>query len=279
MKSEDAEVLEAYKDIRECVQSILRSRLQTQILLSLCGGMKTLGQLREVTGSSSQAIIPKVRKLESLHLVEGENRAYRLTFIGKVVSSKIDDIIRTIGTFRRHDDFWANHYIEGIPKPLLDEIGDLLDSEIVIDADADIFRAYSNFLQILKDANRILGASSVTTPGFAEAIVGRVREGIDVDLVVSRDIAEQLAREPYMECLGALAEHPNFKLRVTDKEMKIGVTVTDKCLSLGLYKKDEMTYDRSMDLISCDERAIKWRERLFEYYKKRSMIIDANALK
>ncbi|MDI6903167.1 MAG: DUF1724 domain-containing protein [Methanocellales archaeon] len=278
MKSEDAEVLETYKDIRECVQSILRSRLQTQILLSLCGGMKTLGQLREVTGSSSQAIIPKIRKLESLHLVEGENREYRLTSMGKVVSSKIDDIIRTTEAFRRHDDFWANHYIEGVPKPLLDEIGDLLDSEIVIDTDADIFRVYSNYLQILKDANRILGASSITTLGFAEAIVEKVREGITVDLVVSRDIAEQLAQEPYEECLGALADYPNFKLRVTDEEMKIGVTVTDKCLSLGLYKKDEMTYDRSMDLVSCDMRAIKWGERLFEYYKERSRIIDTNAL-
>ncbi|UZE92559.1 MAG: DUF1724 domain-containing protein [Methanosarcinales archaeon] len=279
MKSEDAEVLEAYKDIRECVQSILRSRLQTQILLSLCRGIKTLGQLREVTGSSSQAIIPKIRKLESLHLVEGENREYRLTPVGKVVSSGIDDIIRTIGTFRRHDDFWANHYIEAIPKPLLKDISDLLDSEIVIDANADIFRSYANFLQILKDADRIWGVSSVTTPGFTEAIVGRVREGIDVDLVVSRDIAEQLAlQEPYKECLRALAGYPNFRLRATDKEMKLGVTVTDKCLSLGLYKKDEITYDRSMDLISCDEKAIRWGERLFNYYKERSRIIDANAL-
>lgn len=279
MKSEDAEILEAYKDIRENIQSIFGSRLQTQILLSLYGGVKTLGQLREVTGSSSQTIIPKIKKLESLHLVEGKNREYRITSIGKVVSSKIDDIIRTIGTFRRHDDFWANHYIEGIPKPLLGEIGDLFDSEIVIDADENIFRAYSNFLQILKNADRILGISSVTTPGFTEAIVERVREGIEVDLVMSRDIVEQLApQEPYAECLGVLADHPNFKLRVTDEEMKLGITVTDKCLSLGLYRKDEITYDRNMDLISCDERAIKWGERLFEYYKERSKIIDMNAL-
>ena len=279
MKSEDAEILEAYKDIRESIQSIFGSRLQTQILLSLYGGVKTLGQLREVTGSSSQTIIPKIKKLESLHLVEGKNKEYRITSIGKVVSSKIDDIIRTIGTFRRHDDFWANHYIEGIPKPLLDDIGDLLDSEIVIDANADIFKAYSNFLQIIKGADRILGVSSVTTPGFTEAIVGRVREGIEVDLVMNRDIVEKLApQEPYAECLGVLADHPNFKLRVTDEEMKLGITVTDKCLSLGLYRKDEITYDRNMDLISCDERAIKWGERLFEYYKERSKIVDMNIL-
>ena len=60
------------------VQARYRSRLLTETLISLNEGSKRLSQLREITGSTPQAIIPKLRKLEADHLIETKGREYFL---------------------------------------------------------------------------------------------------------------------------------------------------------------------------------------------------------
>ncbi|MDD4305453.1 MAG: hypothetical protein PHH67_02890 [Methanosarcina sp.] len=60
------------------VQARYRSRLLTETLISLNEGSRRLSQLREITGSTPQAIIPKLRKLEADHLIETKGREYFL---------------------------------------------------------------------------------------------------------------------------------------------------------------------------------------------------------
>jgi predicted transcriptional regulator len=57
---------------------------------------------------------------------------------------------------------------------------------------------------------------------------------------------------------------------VLNEPLKVGITVTDKALSLGLYKKDGITYDTTTDLFSIDSHAIAWGERLFSFYRERA---------
>ncbi|MEN6396721.1 MAG: hypothetical protein ABFC78_09590, partial [Methanoregula sp.] len=58
------EPLDIYNTTYKQVQSLFSSRLKIQILLSVASGPRQLSQLRDVTGSVSQAIIPKIRSLE-----------------------------------------------------------------------------------------------------------------------------------------------------------------------------------------------------------------------
>jgi len=60
---------EIYNEMEDNLQTIYRSRLLTEILLSLNESSRKLSQLREITGSTSQAIIPKLRKLEEDYLI------------------------------------------------------------------------------------------------------------------------------------------------------------------------------------------------------------------
>jgi len=133
------------------VQAIYRPRLLTEILLSLNEGSRKLPQLREITRRTSQALIPKLRKLEADH---------------------------------------------------------------------------------------IYGISSVVTEGYTDAISERVKEGISVELIVPLHVAEELKRSPYLKKIEALKNYENFKLMAMDEDIKVGLIVTDKRLSLNLYKKE-----------------------------------------
>lgn len=267
------EALKVFEKNKSNVQLIYRSGLLVEILLSSIESNKTLSQLREITGSTSQAVIPKIRKLESMHFLEEKDHKYQLTSLGKVIASKIADFSRTIESIQRHSCFWTNHYMEGIPERILNEIGDLFNSEIISDTNVNLFNVYTNYLKIVKEARHISGVTSVMSPGHADVIGERIIEGIPVELIVSSDVALQLKEEPYSGKINALADYKNFKLMVIYENIKVGLTVTDGCVSLGLYKKDGVTYDTTTDLFSFEKRAIEWGERLFEYYRQRSRIL------
>ena len=267
MRRQEMNGFEIYKKMDDDVQAIYRSRLLTEILLSLNEGSKKLPQLREITGSTSQALIPKLRKLEADHLIETKEHEYFLTSAGKIVASGIADSFVTFWTINKFKHFWLRHYLEEIPIPLLKEIGCLYESEVLKDRGMKILNVYNNQLKMLKEADHIYGISSVVTEVYADAISERVKEGVPVELIVPLHVAEELKRSPYLKKIEALKDYENFKLMVMDEDIKVGLIVTDKRLSLNLYKKEGIEYDISTGLFSFDSKAIEWGEMLFWYCK------------
>jgi predicted transcriptional regulator len=262
--------IDQYTRVMGDIQALFRSRLQIQILLALQEGNQTLANLREITGSSSQALIPKIRGLESQMLVEQRNYEYILTPLGKVMGGRIIDFVATIGSIRKHKDFWATHDLTGIPQEFLFDIGNLLNAELIYDTTEDVIHVYTLFLKILKEAAFIHGAASMMAPGMGEEVFKKVLEGIPVELIVNKEAAGALHMEPYAPLLDQLHDYQNFKIYVAKVPFRVGLTVTDQCVSLGLYNKDGKMYDSGTDLYSVDPAAMGWGERVFNYFKERS---------
>jgi len=270
--------LKMYEKHKKIIHSIYSSRLKIQILLALLNDKSSLRQLREVTGSTSQALIPKIRTLEKQGLIESVTYAYCLTPIGRVVAINVDDYVRLMGGINQHHTFFADHDLADLPLPFLSRIGDLYNSEPKQDTTTDMFYVYSHYLEILKDALYIHGISSVASPGLAQFIAEKVVTGIPVELVVNNEVIGLLTKEPYASNMKRLVEFPNFSVWVTAEKMRVGLTITDKYLSLGLFKKDTHLYDSSSDLFSSDRRAVEWGEDLFRYYKEHSTKLDITTL-
>lgn len=263
----------AYGKIEEELKSIYRSRLQTQILLSLGKGKKTLSQLREITGSTSQALIPKIRKLEANQLVDMEGYSYRLTPIGKILTAKMQDSISAFGAISKFKNFLSNHHLEGIPEPLLKDIGELYNAEIIRDTSEDVNKVFSNYFRYLREAKQLFVVSSMTSPELIDAVIERLAQGIPVEVVITSEVFEKVDKEPYIEKYYEMIQFSNLKLMVTEEYVRVGFTVTEKFLSMGLYKKDGMLYDMSEELFSFDKTAIEWGQKFYQYYKDRSVMI------
>src|SRR5450759_4918016 len=201
-----------YGKIEDEIKSIFRSRLETQILLSLGEENKTLLQLREITGSTSQAVIPKIRILESNQLVEEDGHNYRLTPMGKILTSRIEDCIFVFGVFLKFKDFWTKHHLKGIPEPLLNDVGDLLDSEIIRDTTEDVHQVLSSYFRYLQGSRQIFVVSSMTSIELINAVIERLAQGIPVEVVINKDVFEKLDKEPYIEKYYEMMQYSNFKL-------------------------------------------------------------------
>jgi predicted transcriptional regulator len=266
--------LEIYNEYHDDVQAIFRSRLLTQVLIALGSGSKPLSTLRDITGSSSQALIPKIRHLEALHYVESVQGDYALTPAGRLIGPRIERVVTLMGVLQRHRDFWIEHEIEGIPPELLNDLDCLYHTEVVKNVEEDVFAVYAAYLAILKKASWIHGVSSVMSPFLADAIKEAVMDGKPAELVVSPELAQRLTGEPYGALLESLKQYPNFSIYVSPAPVRLGMTVTDGYLSLGLYRHGTNTYDAAADLVGTDAAAISWGERLFQHYKAGSRVLQ-----
>ncbi|MDI6718741.1 MAG: winged helix-turn-helix domain-containing protein [Methanomicrobiales archaeon] len=267
--------VEIYNRTGSEIQSVFRSRLQIQIMLSLGEGNKTLADLRTITGSTSQALLPKIRKLESSRFIEAVEHEYRLTPLGRIVEGKMQSLILSGAAIKRHRDFWTSHHLEGIPLPFLQRLGDLYNAQVIADTNVDLFNVYAHFIQLVTEGSRISILSPVTSAGHFEAIAAKVRAGIPVEIIVSADLANKFLQEPYAESMQEFQKYPNGRLYILESPLKVGLTVTDKGLSLGLYKPDGIAYDTTTDLFSFDPDAIRWAQDLFNYFKERSRRFSA----
>ena len=270
--------LKIYEKHQKLIHSLYNSRLKIQILLTLLNHTASLSRLRDVTGSTSQALIPKIRSLENQGLIEAANYEYRLTPLGGVVAQNVEGFVRLMGGIDQHHAFFADHDLSDLPEDFLSHIGDLYNAEPKQDTTTDMFYVYSHYLEILKDAEYIHGISSVASPGLAQFIAEKVITGIPVELVVNHEVVVLLTTEPYATNMKGLAVYPNFSVYVTGQKLRVGLTVTDKYLSLGLFKKDTNLYDSSSDLFSSDPGAVSWGENLFNFYKDRSTKLEIAAL-
>jgi predicted transcriptional regulator len=270
--------VEIYAHHQKMIHSLYSSRLKIQILLTLLHSKASLSRLREVTGSTSQALIPKIRNIENQGLIEAVNYEYILTPLGKAVAMNVEGFVQLMGGINQHRNFFTIHDLTDLPESLLCRIGDLYNSETKQDTSTDMFFVYSNYLEILKDAAYIHTLSSVASPSLARILAEKVVSGIPGELVVNEQVIELLTKEPYASNMQGLAGYPNFSVWVTSENLRVGLTVTDKYLSLGLFKKGTNLYDSSSDLFSGDPRAVDWGESLFRYYKERSTKLDLTTL-
>ncbi len=243
------------------------SDLRRGILVSLGEGKKALSELRDVLGVSSTTAIHALRELEKDNLIfQDETRDYALTKIGEVIALKLTDFMDAIDVLKKHEDFWLTHDLSGIPPHLLEKIGWLQDSTLFEDTATDIFKVHTSFINLLANAKKIRGVSSIFVPEYPTLFEQLIlKKKADVGLIVTKEVLEKIDKEILKEIF--TDKRSKFKLYLTKEDAKAAFTVTDFSLSLGLFHVDG-TYDYNRDLVSYDKKAIEWGKELFEWYLK-----------
>lgn len=251
------------------------SALRKDILLSLLEGKKPLGRLREELGVSSTTAIHALRELERDNLVlqDGE-RNYALTKIGEILTLKLTEFINTADILKKHELFWLEHDLSGIPEPLVEKIGWLNNSTLLIDSPTEILKSRKALIQVLENANEVKGIYPIFDLEYLEKIEELVEERvIDVELIVSNEVLASI--EGVLETDEAfknIFSVPNFTLLGTDEPLKLLFTLTDSIVYLGLYAAGGL-YDFNRALVSDDKRALAWGRELHEYYRQLSKAV------
>jgi len=259
---------------RDILHLAVCSGLRMTIILSLKKGKKSLGDLRSELEVSSTTAIHALRALEKNNItMQDKDKKYMLTKLGEIMALKLLDFSNAAEVLKKHERFWLEHDLSGIPEHLLEKIGWLKDSTIVEDIPTDIFKSHTYFLELIKKSKVIRGFSSIYHPEYPELIEELVNRKVDVEIIVTSKVFEKIL-ETAKKTLKKILYSENFSLFVLNEEVKIAFTLTDSVLHIGLFSNDG-TYDYNKDIISDNEKAISWGRLLYEHYFNKSKKVDS----
>lgn len=255
----------ARNDGAEIVRLLTCSDLRKNLILALNNGPASLADLREQADVSSTAAIHALRELEKDYLTtQDDKRNYALTNVGRILALKLEDLVKAANVLAGQSTFWLEHDLSGIPEPSLEKLGSLEDSYLLTSTSTDLFKVYSTFVTLVENAKEIKGISSILIPDFLNVFAELSSKGKSIELIVTSDVFATMSESANRQQLRSGLEG-GLKLFKLKTNPKIGLTVTDYFLSLGLFRWDGM-YDYSHDLLSYSNQAIEWGKRIFDHY-------------
>lgn len=251
--------------VAEMMRLLVCSDLRKNLVLSLQNGPHSLADLRNETGASSTAAIHALRELEREHLTrENEKREYALTNIGQIIALKLEDLTKTIAVLNAHSSFWLEHDLSSIPETFLQMFGSLHESFLVTSTATDVTKVFETFATFLDNSREVKGLSPVFFPELITAFIRLVSKGVNSELIVTQPVLDKILELSDLDELRQACKQ-SLKLHVIKQSPQIAFTVTDYFISIGLFRLDGM-YDIGSDLLSYNQEALDWGQKLFGYY-------------
>ncbi|MFZ3168690.1 MAG: winged helix-turn-helix domain-containing protein [Candidatus Methanoperedens sp.] len=251
---------------RDMLHLIACSDLRRNILISMIEQDKSLGDLREGLKISSTTALHALKELEKNNLTfQQKNKNYALTNTGRIITLKLIDFSNAAEVMRKHERFWLDHDISGIPEHLMEKIGWLKNSNLIQINPLDIIKTHSSYLNSVKKAKWIKGISSIYSPDYPDIFKQLVLNKIDTSLILNDEVFNKITEITGKVNLDNAIINYRLEFLITKENLKLAFTVTDSFFSIGLFNKNGI-YDTAFDLISTDNLAIQWGIELFNYY-------------
>ncbi|MDY7038052.1 MAG: hypothetical protein SV375_18050 [Thermodesulfobacteriota bacterium] len=175
------ELYKSYDKTIDWLRMIASSSVRTKIFESLNDGDKDLSRLRDDLDLGGPSILHAIKELEVGSLVKRNDYGdYSLTNIGKVQAILLTDLIKTIAVLSEHKEFWLSHDISGIPEDLLKGTGELNGCKIIRSTTTDLFRPFSNFIEMLGESKRVKAILPIFHEDFPRVIGDLLRKQASV---------------------------------------------------------------------------------------------------
>lgn len=265
MTPKDETACNKYDLAEDRLKSFTRSAIRTKVMLCLLDDDLNARDLEIMLETRASTLLHTVKDLMDANLVARTTQGYALTNVGRIQALILEELLSTIMALDKHQNFWLNHDMSGIPVELQMKIGMLAQSDVVEGDPVSLLKAQEYFMESVISSREIYGISPIIIPGYAEAMAVPIRNGAKVDLILTDAIIKIVLNE-YRDLMKSLMEYDNFRLFRIKNDINVAFTVTDAGLYLGLFRSDG-TYDIGQDLFCTGKEAIAWGVALFEHYR------------
>jgi predicted transcriptional regulator len=248
------------------------SVMRTKAILSLIEGEMSAKALSEELACYQTTCHHILKELNDECLVIKSAQGYMLSNTGRIQARILDEYVSAVATLDQFQNFFLNHDISFIPSMHQKMIGMLYQQQpMEFDYDSP-FSKQEYLIKAMREAKEIHCVSSVIAPRYAEAVANSVRNGAEVDLVLTDKIFQTIQGD-HSDLMNELFGRNNLRFRITNaNDIKIAFTVTESTLFLGLYRIDGC-YDMENILICKGEQSRRWGLSLFEYYCENSKLV------
>jgi predicted transcriptional regulator len=255
----------------ELIDVVFRSQKRRDLLLLLGEKPRTMEEIKILLDVSPTAILPQIKRLTDSDLVIQKNGNYELTDMGDQVFKKVQSLVNVL-TLLEQDNYWIEHDLGGIPKYLLDRIGDLKDCKLIEPDPSQIFEPSTELLDFFSSSRYLMVFSSFYRPEFLPLYTRLGRLESDVTLIFTESVLEKIMQN-YEKKIRKLATLENTELFVCNDGIKLAeLMVSDRGMIISLFDSNGRFY---YEYMSCSEpEAIIWAKELIEFYKSRAWQIE-----
>jgi len=268
------------RDLVKQVKAFASSELRMNILLCLKNDEKDINDLQKELGGRNTTILHAIKDMSDSDLITKDRYGYKLTNLGKIKTSVLDNVISVFENLETNPDFWLNHDISSIPPDILDRLSMLFQSEIICSDPSTPLKCHESLVSMLSKSKKIHAILPVLIfPKESDIFINALRKGSHVDLLITDKVAGTLLNEDGMlapEFKKSL-KFENFKLHLSTDDIKFALIVTESFVYLGLWRHDGV-YDVGCGTIYIGECAVTWGMQLFEYYSANSSDVDEQEL-
>ena len=270
------DILNCYDCVKEDLKFQGMSSVRIKIMISLSEGPKKTKDLRELTGIPASTLLHGINELEKQKLISRKGDDFFLSEIGHISTLKLADMIKTRELLKNSKKLWLNHDIEAIPQNLLIKIGNLSSSNLIENKPDDMLNTHRTYIQLVSSSKEIKGISPIFYPDYIETFAELLKGSACVELILTKEILEKTINSLNSTDLSEfkkLISEKKLKIWEIKEDIKIAFTVTDNSMILSLFSADGI-YDPNLILVSDQDDAITWGNKLFNYYLKKSQKID-----
>jgi len=258
--------------MNELLNVISASDKRRNLLILLNSGPQEWDDIKRILNVTSTGMLPQVKILEEEHLIERDGRKFYLTPIGKVLTTQMEPLVRTMEVLDKNRKFWREHNLGVLPHEILLHIGELGDYQIIENSDEEIFDI-NIFLKNISQSKVLRGISHTVHPRYPNFFLTLAKKGVESSLILTPGVY-RVIKEKYRDLLEEWLECKTAHLYVSPDDIKFSFVVTDSYFSISLFYTSGV-FDSKNDVVSFDPSARKWGDRIFAYYQKQSEKIES----
>ena len=250
---------------------ISASEKRRNLLILLNSGPKKWDAIKNTLSVTSTGMLPQVKILEEERLIARDGKNFSLTPMGRVLTSKMIPLIKTMDVFDREKKYWHEHSLDALPHELLLDISDLGNYWVIENSDEEIFDI-TTFLNNIAKSKTLKGISHAVHPRYPEFFLNLAKTGVEMSLILTPGVFK-IMRDKYYDAFEKGLKYKSSSVYVSEENIKFSYTVTDSYFSISLFYNNGV-FDSKNDLVSRDPSALAWGERIFSYYRNRSEKIE-----
>jgi len=253
--------------MNELLSVISASDKRRNLLILLNSGPQEWDDIKRILRVTSTGMLPQIKILEEENLIERDGRKFFLTPIGKVLTTQMEPLVRTMDILDKNRKFWREHDLTVLPYDILLGIGDLGNYTIIENTDEEIFDV-TTFLKNLSTAKTVKGLSHTVHPNFPGFFLDMAKKGVQSSLVFTPNVVKIL-NEKYPGWIKEFLGCKKTSIYMTKNDLKFSYAVTDSYFSISLFYNTGI-FDSKNDVTSRDASAIRWGERIYTHLLKNS---------
>jgi len=249
------------------IDLIFFSEKRKNILIMLASGPKDIDEIKDTLNVKACAVMPQIKKLKDMDIIEQRGNIYELSDIGEVIVEKMFPLTSLLDVFDGNKDYWSKHDRTPIPGHLIKKM-DMLGRCTLEEPDLDhLFEFPKDLLDSVYRSKTLKSFYSFFCPDCPSIQATCANNGAEVHLILDEKVYNRLKND-FEDEHNVLLEN-KVSLYIYSGEVKLSsFMVTDDFMMLKLFGKDGEFDHRK--IMSFNPSALEWCDELAQYYIEHS---------